>query len=639
MLFPDLVLVSDEDNKIIIVEIKRSNQTAREALTELLAYDHEVKNLLPFLSNFEVLFCIISTDYSTLLDHSITGLTTWESKQVLCLQVSAREEIDLQLSIHIPKAWTSFGNSELPYTAISTSNITLMKRNKESLNIECIASYAASLIAREGDRNNSHGFVFLWQDCWNLADLGDDAYYLTVGFMNPYAFAPMLQKSEVAGLSKTPLGQYVLEDYCGLSHHYICEEALEKGLAFLGKHFYIDIEGTSNWNDYRLKPYQVQYQPALMCHRALPQRVELWGLLGDFSRELIVHPGVDKYTLSKFSNKTLGCENPFFALPLIDSISGARAIDSRGFTCKSIFDMGVSLASLAGLYNTGIELESKGSDLKSLPASIAWCIVDLIPLLLEVGQQYELSDGIKEPPPSVKIRLNEDFQESRASIEVFINWMFSTFIGEGHAIHKECFSIALSMYVLLDEYFKCCTPEEVIKTIEGKTVISSVNILQWVLSITQKEYILQDLKDSIQSLFINDYLEEPITIDDQSDLELFINEVTLCKHIELYPDTLISMIDKLVLPIDHRVPPERKLSNYSYIDWRWIRDEIDNFRERGVTIPAVTVDLAEQIGIIDISGESYASTLNIDFEKQFIYVIPDKTMTMAIVQQWSTLID
>jgi hypothetical protein len=67
MLFPDLVLVSDEDNKIIIVEIKRSNQTAREALTELLAYDHEVKNLLPFLSNFEVLFCIISTDYSTLL--------------------------------------------------------------------------------------------------------------------------------------------------------------------------------------------------------------------------------------------------------------------------------------------------------------------------------------------------------------------------------------------------------------------------------------------------------------------------------------------------------------------------------------------------------------------------------------------
>ena len=350
-LYPDLILISEEERKIIIVEIKRSDQTAREALTELLAYDHEVKNLLPFLSNFEVLFCIVSTDYSTLLDHSVTGLTTWESKQILCLEIT-EEEPDMQLSVHLPRAWTSFGGGGLPYTAISAANITLRKKNKEPIDIEYVASYAANLIAREGDRYSSHGFVFLWQDCWNLYGSEEDAYHLTIGFMNPYAFASTLPENERENLSKTAFGQYVLEDSYGLSRHYICDGILEKGLTFLGRHFYLDIEGSCNWNDYRSRPYQVMYQPALMHHRALPKRVELWGCLGDFSRELIVHPGVERHTLSKFANSPLGCESPIFALPLIDRISGARTTDSRGCTCKLIFDLGISLASLAGLYHT-----------------------------------------------------------------------------------------------------------------------------------------------------------------------------------------------------------------------------------------------------------------------------------------------
>jgi hypothetical protein len=57
-LFPDLILCNEENGKIIILEIKKSKATARETLTEMLAYEYEIKNLLPFLSNFEVLYCI-----------------------------------------------------------------------------------------------------------------------------------------------------------------------------------------------------------------------------------------------------------------------------------------------------------------------------------------------------------------------------------------------------------------------------------------------------------------------------------------------------------------------------------------------------------------------------------------------------
>jgi len=101
-LFPDLVLFHEEKCKLIILEIKRSVKTARETLTEMLAYDHEIRNLLPFLSNFEIVFCIVSTDYSTLLNHSVAGLITWESKQILCLHARNSEKKELELEIHLP---------------------------------------------------------------------------------------------------------------------------------------------------------------------------------------------------------------------------------------------------------------------------------------------------------------------------------------------------------------------------------------------------------------------------------------------------------------------------------------------------------------------------------------------------------
>jgi hypothetical protein len=71
--------------QVIIVELKKSKQTERQAMTELLAYEHEVKNYFPFLSNLDLCFVLVSTEYSPLLEHSVAALTTWESKQILCL--------------------------------------------------------------------------------------------------------------------------------------------------------------------------------------------------------------------------------------------------------------------------------------------------------------------------------------------------------------------------------------------------------------------------------------------------------------------------------------------------------------------------------------------------------------------------
>ena len=38
-LFPDLILFNEEQRKLIIIEIKRSGQAARETITEIIAYE------------------------------------------------------------------------------------------------------------------------------------------------------------------------------------------------------------------------------------------------------------------------------------------------------------------------------------------------------------------------------------------------------------------------------------------------------------------------------------------------------------------------------------------------------------------------------------------------------------------------
>jgi len=53
-LFPDCLLFNYETNEVIVIENKISKQTEREAVTELLGYSQEIRNSLPFISDFDI---------------------------------------------------------------------------------------------------------------------------------------------------------------------------------------------------------------------------------------------------------------------------------------------------------------------------------------------------------------------------------------------------------------------------------------------------------------------------------------------------------------------------------------------------------------------------------------------------------
>ena len=116
---PDLIAFNPEQRTVIVFEFKRSTQTERQALTELLAYEHEIRNSLHFWLVTISLTCCVPRTLSTLLEHAAAGAITWSEKNVLCLKANVVAN-QLHLRVHIPPAWEYLGASRFPEDSLPT---------------------------------------------------------------------------------------------------------------------------------------------------------------------------------------------------------------------------------------------------------------------------------------------------------------------------------------------------------------------------------------------------------------------------------------------------------------------------------------------------------------------------------------
>src|SRR5438270_11516134 len=102
---PDVICFAPERESLVLFELKKSHQTGRQALTELIAYEQELKNQLPFLANYETVFVLVSSEWSTLMDHSAASAVTWSGRQLLCLEAELTKKGKLKLRPRLPAAW------------------------------------------------------------------------------------------------------------------------------------------------------------------------------------------------------------------------------------------------------------------------------------------------------------------------------------------------------------------------------------------------------------------------------------------------------------------------------------------------------------------------------------------------------
>ncbi|WXF87582.1 hypothetical protein WDV92_00550 [Pseudomonas syringae pv. atrofaciens] len=195
ILRPDLVCINPERQQIVIFEIKKSTQTERQALTELLAYEHEIINILPFLSTYDLTFVLVSTEWSVLLEHAAGSAISWSNKNLLCLKVDLNQN-NFKLNIHGLNSWSITGNAFFPPKSVASFTVSFeAAQSMEESEITYRLDLLLGFFAREADRVGLHGFALVVQDLGPYCDRG---YQIVFCAVSPLAlFDSMLSSGQI----------------------------------------------------------------------------------------------------------------------------------------------------------------------------------------------------------------------------------------------------------------------------------------------------------------------------------------------------------------------------------------------------------------------------------------------------------
>lgn len=187
-LYPDCILYNKETEQVILIENKTNKKTERETITELLGYSQEIFNHLPFLSNCELNYVVISTEFSTLLDHATASMVLLNNQNLLCLKPIDTDD-ELTFEVHYPNSWTEIGQDYLPKNSFGSYTLCLYNKENvsEKINKRSLLAIAKDLILTEATNSKTHGFMIIWQDGINFAD---HDYAISIYLLNPFVFIP-----------------------------------------------------------------------------------------------------------------------------------------------------------------------------------------------------------------------------------------------------------------------------------------------------------------------------------------------------------------------------------------------------------------------------------------------------------------
>jgi hypothetical protein len=422
-LFPDLILFNRSTCQLIVIENKTGSQTEREAITELLGYAHEIRNHLPFFSNYDINYILISTEFNTLLDHSVSGEILSGDLHLLCLKPVVTGESITGLDIYFPKSWNDIGQSELPENALVGYSLCLYEKEElgiDQFDYQTVIEMAADLIVQDAARYGSHGFHIVWKN--GLERNGTCIAGITLYILNSYAFLPRAYELGFALNKKSALSRYLMafidENGTGLYPESLFGIAA-KAEKLLEGYFDLEWDRASNW-----------VMDTGDLHFALQRNVLLWnswGAIGDYVRYFYLHPS----QWFPESEKTFfrGYRNPFIGLQVVYYLSGNTVFKSGHFSHKEIFLFALQLGRY--MYACKNVMEGQEDAWVSAEALLFWTALPLSHSLKEVGFRLNAMPGfsgsITFPLAVYKKNIYPDYDQR---IEKYIAWFQKDFIDE-----------------------------------------------------------------------------------------------------------------------------------------------------------------------------------------------------------------
>lgn len=425
VLRPDILCFNPESRTLVVFEIKRDKLTERQAVTELAGYEQELRNALPFLGDFDVNFVVVSTQWDTLLDHAISNFNTWSGKHCLALRVSA-DQRPFTLTCHVPDAWHLRGSNGLPREALQTIDVCLYEdrddEDEEDEQIPAALITAINIIARSGDRHESHGFVMLWRD---HANLGNGQWSLTLCGVDPIAMHTWCSRHGLPFRS-SKLTEY-LEQHAAdtpsqapSSIYKIAKDSFP----VLPGNYRPTFETACAWDD----------KMSLLRRRASPVYFEFWGVLGDYAREFICHQDVRERYIPYIERHQLDWTHPDVAFPLIGNICGDIPFPDGVVRCSDVFEAGIKL----GLHEALARISQESADEeRKLAALMRWTLLEATRVVIEMAEIYRTVAEVKEPPPPLSTA-----KDTRASSAASLcTWVMDHLIGDDNVVHQRCFEI------------------------------------------------------------------------------------------------------------------------------------------------------------------------------------------------------
>lgn len=627
-LFVDLLYCARETSRFVLFEIKNQDGSAREAVTEIMAYEHEALNHTPFSSANDVMMVIVSRDFSTLLDHAVTGLNSWSRRRVLCLRFDD-SEAEPRLIVHIPIAWSAIGQKGLTADGIVTATLSFTPvSNLDEDDIYAVCSTAANLMVREAERSGGSGFAMV---AYNhlYPGMADSPYLILAGVVNPFSFLERAQSEGFLKNSRSPISDYILEDGRTRELSACWSWLSNDGGAAVQ---YLEGYGSSEWalaqgwEDIR-NIERWCYPGVTLDRHIMPVSVDFWGVLGDYARDAVRHVDRMRNFMSSCARPGMDWRHPILGVLLLDEIASTPPLINGQWTFSALFRLGLLLGRFGSLSAQIADAEPEQKRL--LQASSFWAEVDMAGMLQEVALRYSSAEDIDESPPTISVRRCKTGAEAFASVSDFADWILRAFIGEDEQLMRSAFSTGWQTHAIFDLQFDAKQDDPQIARLRDLAVVRARDWLKW--SVVAATGSGRDAEAAITAIVAS--FGDQVPLSEGKDAAL--------AAIDALPPAII--IDKLLTEIPkivdswqpqlaHTLTPMASVSH----DWEWLEQQIAAARKRGEKHPCISIGAGGEIVVSSLPPMPWIPVVD-DAIKQVLVTHNSSGSEIILVASWEDL--
>lgn len=621
-LFPDCLLFNYETNEVIVIENKISKQTEREALTELLGYSQEIRNSLPFISNFDISYIIISTEFNTLLDHSISSHILSSESKILCLKATENNE-QIDFDVHFPKSWTNIGQDGLPASSFMSYTLCLKKKDDIDISFTNIVQLATDLISFDANQNKCSGFCIAWEN--GIDDFSDFDYGISIYSINPFVFLPNAIELGFDINKNSKLSQFILEkvgdngvEQTPNSLFRVADRAKE----LLDKYFVARWDRNTTWEqDLNDDYYKLQRLPAF---------VESWGVIGDFLRYFYYHPAVVNHFFHEKELINSSPNIPQIALQIINIITGNYLFKKGHFSAKDIFQFGRQLYLYGHACQTAIETPEE--KVISNEAFLFWSTLPLIKSIKEINFRVNDAVNIKSDNiPSIKIySIKENVEPAyRQNLDDFVEWFANDFLEQG-SIHSNLFRIGFCYAPFFSNFHKDALSNDIVKDINKELDDFTISVLSSILS-SYKEGGL-DLSDNDKSL-VNYIIDCDI---EEFSIEQILVQIQKGNYEYLFSNEILEVVNSVYGEVYHEL---EDIFISDSIDFDFLKQTADQRFRGGHKFSAVIVSSSGEVGLGEINQEFRVMGELVDTDEIYLILNPAAGMPLIQKKKWEDIIN